>query len=304
VISGTPTSAGIFNSTIQVRDSNSPAQTAQRVLSITVNPAVTPPIFGDPRAPAAIAWAHQQIGQTTQPDGRTRWFGWCLRFVANAYGAPRAGYEWASRLFDALQVSRLVKLTGTPGDLVFWDWSPLRGMTKNWGHVGIYVGNGRVIHAPLRKGAGVHEDSISNISRRLGQSGQTRFLGFAPAPQDWPGASTVSITVPAGDQTVPNATTTFSFSGSATAQGSAVSSVQWRVNDGSWTTATGTASWSFPVTLVVGVNTVEVRAQNTEGAFGPVMRQMITRRCLRRHSLKNGFFMSRTYSYCYCKGGG
>lgn len=95
--------------------------------------------------------------------------------------------------------------------------------------------------------------------------------------QTSPVAPTVTITTPAGNQTVPHATTTFTFSGSATAPGSAVASVQWRVNGGSWNPATGTTAWSFTVNLVVGANVVEVRAQNTQGTFSPVASRTITR---------------------------
>src|SRR5690606_14897101 len=54
--------------------------------------------------------------------------------------------------------------------------------------------------------------------------------------------------------------------------------VEWRLNGGSWTPASGTASWSFTASpLIAGANSVQVRARNAKGAYSSVASRVITR---------------------------
>ncbi len=93
----------------------------------------------DARAAAAVAYAHRKIGSpyvwgATGPDAFD-----CSGLVQAAYRAagvalPRTTY---AQIGAGRRVSRAELL---PGDLVFF----YPGIS----HVGIYVGNGRMIHAP------------------------------------------------------------------------------------------------------------------------------------------------------------
>ncbi|MBI1290809.1 hypothetical protein GC173_06140, partial [bacterium] len=65
-------------------------------------------------------------------------------------------------------------------------------------------------------------------------------------------APSIVITSPASDQSVPNATTTFAFSGTASDSDGSVASIRWRVNGGAFQNATGTTAWSFSAPLSVG----------------------------------------------------
>ena len=77
---------------------------------------------------------------------------------------------------------------------------------------------------------------------------------------------TLTIVSPAGSTTVPNATTSMAFSGTASDPDGSVPLVQYRLNSGAWLNATGTTSWSFTAAnLAVGANTVEVRAVDNLG---------------------------------------
>lgn len=75
----------------------------------------------------------------------------------------------------------------------------------------------------------------------------------------------VEITLPAEGATV--STSEITVSGSAS-DNVGIEKVDVRVNNGLWNTAQGTASWSLPVSLVEGTNTIEVRAEDPSGNMG------------------------------------
>jgi cell wall-associated NlpC family hydrolase len=141
----------------------------------------------DPRATTAVNWALDQVGELRQPDG-TLWSGWCLRFVANAYGAPFAGRKSAHTMFTELSAAGRVSRTSPipRGALVFWEWhGAVDGVARRWDHVGIYVGNGRIVHTSY---AGVRNDPLDYLDHLLScQLGRAARLGWALAPPDWPG---------------------------------------------------------------------------------------------------------------------
>ncbi|EIP97261.1 immunoglobulin I-set domain-containing protein [Opitutaceae bacterium TAV1] len=93
---------------------------------------------------------------------------------------------------------------------------------------------------------------------------------------------TVTITTPPGDVSISAGTTSYIFSGGATAPGSLVAAVEAKVGQGSWaavSSASGTAiEWSFNLTdLESGANVVSVRARNTQGIYSAVVSRTITR---------------------------
>lgn len=97
-------------------------------------------------ADAAIAWALSRLGETAY-SGR------CLAFVEDAYEHAN-GIE----VFGADSARGSADLYGTqpyqpshpprPGSLVFYDTEgPTSEGWRDWGHVGIALGDGRVVHA-------------------------------------------------------------------------------------------------------------------------------------------------------------
>ncbi len=91
----------------------------------------------------AVRWARDKIGSADYPH-------MCLGFVEDAYELANDfeldGYATAKGAADGYGVTE----DGEPplGALVFYDCSgPIRGLERNWGHVGISLGDGTVIHA-------------------------------------------------------------------------------------------------------------------------------------------------------------
>ncbi|MCL9760366.1 bifunctional lytic transglycosylase/C40 family peptidase [Frankia sp. AiPa1] len=114
--------------------------------------AATSPSGAGARTPAvrtAIAFARQQLGKpyrlgATGPD---TWD--CSSLVQAAYAAagitlPRTTYDQAGRSGPILAVTDVA--AWQPGDLLFAAGSD--GTPDNPGHVGIYLGNRQVLHAP------------------------------------------------------------------------------------------------------------------------------------------------------------
>jgi len=68
------------------------------------------------------------------------------------------------------------------GSYVFFDCTgPIRGETKNWGHIGLALGDGRVIHA----WGIVRVDTIAEMEKLDDSPGWSapQYIGWAPAEQ-------------------------------------------------------------------------------------------------------------------------
>lgn len=92
----------------------------------------------------AIAWAKAQIGSTA-------YTGRCLSFVEDAIEQSNdiEMFGGASAHESALEYDAAAQ-TGSPprGAFVFYDWfGTLKGERKNWGHVGLALGENDIIHA-------------------------------------------------------------------------------------------------------------------------------------------------------------
>src|SRR5262249_35059210 len=118
---------------------------------------------------AAIAWAEARKGDTTLDYP-------CFTMVHNAYPAARLAIgtppppDYAAWDWWAMRPSQQHGGDRNPprGALVFWSWTgTVDGKTRNWGHVGISLGNGRVISTLFydrvngRK-TGIHEFNIAD----------------------------------------------------------------------------------------------------------------------------------------------
>ena len=156
------------------------------------------------RAARAIEWAKAQLG-------RTDFKGWCLRFVAYAFGATHS-YPTATIGANELGPRDGAKpATFAPsGSLVWFHWVDRRDGV-NYGHVGISLGDGTMINA-------VGTVRIEPIDSRYWR---VRYRGWTPAPAAWPGraalppadtatpaTATTTTTPPATTTTTPPTTTT------------------------------------------------------------------------------------------------
>jgi cell wall-associated NlpC family hydrolase len=119
----------------------------------------------------AIRWAKAHIGADAY---RTR----CLAFVEDAYelgnGIEIFGGSTATESAVAYGVE-----TGQPpaGAFVFYEcWGTLFDLYQNWGHVGLALGDGRVIHAWDQ----VRIDPYLDVEKLIGAPGwnQPRYLGW------------------------------------------------------------------------------------------------------------------------------
>lgn len=91
----------------------------------------------------ATAWAREWLGST---EYSTR----CLAFVEDAYERANSLEVFGGDTAHESAVLYEASDGGEPpaGALVFYDCSgPLRGESRNWGHVGLALGGGEVIHA-------------------------------------------------------------------------------------------------------------------------------------------------------------
>ena len=121
-----------------------------------------------------ISWAESRLGEN-------RYAGWCLYFIEDAleisnrieiFGGDSAKAS-AELYADAMR-------KGIParGAFVFYDCLCIsEGGPVNWGHCGVGLGDGNVIHAWDR----VRVDGYLDIQRMTAQSGDhPRYIGWVP----------------------------------------------------------------------------------------------------------------------------
>lgn len=125
---------------------------------------------GDERAAGSVAWAQQQIGKSTLPDGWSA-NGYCDHFVALAYGMPNSGHNNAIEHYQ---------WNDARGYIHHGDWSAPYGSFVFYksnvpeGHVAISLGDGRVIST----GSVVYIANIGDFKD---------YLGWAWADPGYPG---------------------------------------------------------------------------------------------------------------------
>jgi hypothetical protein len=123
----------------------------------------------------AIRWAQEHLGAT---DYATR----CLAFVEDAYEESNHveifGGSSAKESADEYEAGQN---QGEPpiGAFVFYDCSgPIRDEDQNWGHVGLHIGEGKVIHAWDKVRIDDYLD-VQNLPPAPGWT-QPQFIGWAP----------------------------------------------------------------------------------------------------------------------------
>jgi cell wall-associated NlpC family hydrolase len=123
----------------------------------------------------ALTWAHARLSET-------RYATWCLSFVEDAFERSNSiqvdGYATAKEAADGYG-ARDDGSTPPAGALVFYDWwGAINGVEQNWGHVGLSLGDGRIIHAL----AEVRIDDIADVATLLppNEAHPSRYIGWAP----------------------------------------------------------------------------------------------------------------------------
>ena len=92
----------------------------------------------------AVRWAKAQLDQNNYPFR-------CLAFVEDAYERGNqieifggSSAKELAEMYGAEQNSGEIPL----GAFVFYDCSgPINGVNQNWGHVGLHIGDGNIIHS-------------------------------------------------------------------------------------------------------------------------------------------------------------
>ncbi len=120
-------------------------------------------------------------------DGHSFWNFYCMRFVRSCYGAS-AEFPKAENMYQILKQKNLIKVDADIplGALVFWHWS-------TFGHIGIYTGNGKVIHTgvnPALKKKGIRESVIKDVTEVLNVYNKAEkisnsYNGWANPPVNW-----------------------------------------------------------------------------------------------------------------------
>jgi cell wall-associated NlpC family hydrolase len=142
------------------------------------------------KAAKAVDWAKKQAGKSTFElvgGGYSESKNYCALFVATAYREPRtgapinpkAGVPTASTLYQELDRLGSVKREGEPelGALIFFDYAQ-KGTGINYGHVAIYIGDGKAICA-----GGDRVEPLTNYRDYRGLP----CLGWSPPPSRWRG---------------------------------------------------------------------------------------------------------------------
>ena len=110
--------------------------------------------------------------------------------------------------------------------------------------------------------SGSYTVTITGTGGTLVHSTPISVLVSEPAPGPDTTPPTITITSPSADATLGTAPIT--ISGYA-ADNVGLEKVEWKADGGSWSTASGTNSWSAVVTLATGPHTITVRATDTAG---------------------------------------
>jgi hypothetical protein len=124
----------------------------------------------------AIHWAQAQVGSAAYPFR-------CLAFVEDAYECANRveifGGSTAAESAEEYGARSNRQHLPPRGAFVFYEcFGPLRGEYKNWGHVGLCLGEAQVIHAWDK----VRQDHYLDVERLTPAPGWSapRYIGWTP----------------------------------------------------------------------------------------------------------------------------
>lgn len=168
----------------RARSANGACWWAKVQLGREVQPCGTNDCVHSPAHPGEKACAtpdpKPEEGADISADGHLRWYGYCARFVRMAYN-QKAKYSSASELYEAVKDSVGTSSDIPVGALVFWKW-------KTDGHVGIYVGDGSVIHTGANartKEKGIRSSPLTDITEVLGKGSYLGWVDPTTEPLNW-----------------------------------------------------------------------------------------------------------------------
>ena len=122
-----------------------------------------------------------------------------------------------------------------------------------------------VISSAQLTDAATYSAVVSNSAGSATSDDVTLTVTTVPATDTTP--PTISITAPQNGQSFASAAITVSGTAS---DNIGVTLVQVQLNGGAWQTATGTTSWSLPVTLAGGTNTIQASSEDAAGNISAV----------------------------------
>jgi len=130
----------------------------------------------------AIRWAHEKIGSND-------YLFKCLAFVEDAYEESNCVeiFGGDSAKESAVQYEAYKNIGFPPiGAFVFYDASgTISGECKNFGHVGIHIGNGDIVHAWDKVRVDNYMD-VENLSAAPGWT-KPKYLGWSPVDRIFKG---------------------------------------------------------------------------------------------------------------------
>ena len=132
----------------------------------------------------AIAWATNKMNND---DGT--YINYCLKFVGDAWkqaNITTKSYGWAKLAAD--DMVKYSDKNPPRGAVVFYDYyNTIGGVSRNWGHAAISLGNGKIIHA-LNTGIKITNIDMGSNMPYLGWGvWDNRILATAPVPPETPG---------------------------------------------------------------------------------------------------------------------
>jgi cell wall-associated NlpC family hydrolase len=135
----------------------------------------TEPVIPQDYIVNAVNWAKSRLGNTNHR-------GKCLAFVEDAYEQSNNveifGGDTAQESAEQYQADNPNTLPPIGAFVFYACEGPIEGVHYNWGHVGLYIGEGGVIHAWDQ----IRLDSLADMPNLVPPPGWTRlyYIGWAP----------------------------------------------------------------------------------------------------------------------------
>ena len=186
---------------------------------------------------------------TTQPANQTVSVGGSTSFAAAASGNPAPTYQWQASTDGG---STWTNLTDTV---------PYSGTTTS---------TLTITGATVALNGYQYQCVATNTAGSANSNAATLTVTYTPSDTTGP---TVAISAPTAGQSLTASVLTVSGTASDNV---GVILVQVQLNSGGWQAATGTTSWSLPVTLASGSNTIQARSQDAAGNYSTVASVSVT----------------------------
>lgn len=133
--------------------------------------------------------------------------GWCLRFTQSAFGAP-VRFNSAREAWDGQQGRHPGQLPPAGVQSIIWfDHVGTYGtprVKKNWGHVAVALGDGRVLTSPMLSsqlgGDGLGQAIYPSIDAMMRALGNASYLGYSTHINGLPVIEAITVTPTPGQE--------------------------------------------------------------------------------------------------------